>query len=287
MRPYFLSPLLLLFFYSCSSPNGKTATTDTTNKSVQSSLTDSSAPAAGSSPVQTAAERAAIDSRIRLESTLSLGQADMTIPPYGLEKVQAAIGKLLPIDDTSGSGDNFTIALNDPIYSSFSLDEKFTYNLIHAEDYSQMCDILPERTDEARRIYGQLRNLFGEYNWSDRQRAFFSDHKDSVEQLMKVVIDERGSVGMNFLDVIVFINAREMIPNLIGAYHKNNNNHYILTTLMLLMRNNKYPEFMQSSSYKKLYKQDADTYSLFLDYNNANEDLIIKRATNFFNGTSQ
>ncbi len=108
----------------------------------------------------------------------------MTIPPFGLEKVEAAIEKLRSVDDSSGEG--FTIALSENIYTSYSLNEKFTYNMIHAEDYSQMCDMLPERTNETGRIYGQLSDFFGEYKWSDRQRTFFSAHRDSVEQLMKV-----------------------------------------------------------------------------------------------------
>ena len=51
---------------------------------------------------------------------------------------------------------------------------------------------------------------------------------------------------------------------------------------MLLMKKNQYPEFKQSISYTKLYKLDTDTYSAYLNYNKANEDLIIQRATNFY-----
>jgi hypothetical protein len=239
-----------------------------------------------SSPhVQSAAEREAVEAQIRQESTLSPGQADMTIPPFGLKRVEADMEKMRSVDDSNG--ESFTIALSDPIYASYSLSEKFTYNMIHAEGYSQMCEMLPERPDEIGRIYGQLRGFFGEYLWSERQSSFFSANRDSVQLLMQEVIGQNGGVGMNFLSVIVAINAREMIPYLIDTYNKNNRNHYILTTLMLLMQNNKYTEFMQSSSYNKLYNRGTDTYSAFLIYNKANEDLIIKRATNFFNGSSQ
>lgn len=184
------------------------------------------------------------------------------------------------VDDTSDDG--FTIALSDTAYNALTFDEKFTYNLIHAESYQQMCDPLPERSDEQDRIYGQTVDYFGEYSWSERQDSFFKNNRDSVEQLMKITIDQQGRIGMNLLDAIIESNATDMIPYLIDFYRRDNSNHYILTALMLLMKKNQYPEFMQSISYTKLYKLDTDTYSAYLNYNKANEDLIIQRATNFY-----
>ena len=159
--------------------------------------------------------------------------------------------------------------------------------MIHAEDYSQMCSMLPFRTDEEQRIYGQLQDLFGEYHWSERQFAFFKANRDSVVQLMKAVIKKDDQAGMNFLTVIVLLNANELIPDLIDVYRTNPGNHYILTTLMLLMDENKYPEFAESISARKLYHRKTDTYSAFINYNKANEELIIQRATNFYDGLAQ
>jgi hypothetical protein len=48
------------------------------------------------------------------------------------------------------------------------------------------------------------------------------------------------------------------------------------------MKENKYEPFVKSPSYKKLYSEDAD-YLSHLNYNKGNEDLIIKRATDFYN----
>jgi hypothetical protein len=54
---------------------------------------------------------------------------------------------------------------------------------------------------------------------------------------------------------------------------------------MLLMKDNQYPPFLASVSYKKLYG-DENNYQAFLQFNPANEELIIKRATEYFNGSN-
>ncbi len=55
----------------------------------------------------------------------------------------------------------------------------------------------------------------------------------------------------------------------------------ILTVLINLMYDAKYPPFVSSPSYAKLYGPGS-IYG-FLQYNKANEELIIKRAMDLFN----
>lgn len=208
---------------------------------------------------------------------------DLTVPPYGLDSVKALIHNLKWEDDSLNPQIG-TIALDANRYVSLSFNEKFTYHMIHPESYSQNCDILPERNDETNRIYGHLPNIFGEYSWSERQLKFFTENRDAVEQLMKPLIQINNKIGGNFKEAIVEMNAKELIPYLIEFYNKEKKDHYILTVLMLLMRENKYPEFMNSTSYRKLYGNEENEYSAFLAYNKANEALIIQRATNFYNG---
>jgi hypothetical protein len=288
VKSYFLPLLLLPIFSACSDASGTKAGADKTappNPSVKPDSTstavrpDSPSGATTSHPPLGAPPGS--DLRLAMESTLSLSTPDISIPPFGLSNVMAAIRQMHAIDDSNSDG--FTIALSDTAYNALTFDEKFTYNLIHGETYEQMCDPLPERPDEKDRIYGQTVDYFGEYTWSPRQVAFFKDKRDSVEQLMKIVISQQGRIGMNLLDAIIESNATDMIPYLIDVNRRNNSNHHILTALMLLMKNNQYPEFMQSISYTKLYKSDRDTYSAYLTYNKANEDLITQRATNFYN----
>jgi len=162
--------------------------------------------------------------------------------------------------------------------------------MIHPESYSQNCSILPERTDEANRIYGHLPHIFGDYSWSERQLKFFTENRDAVEQLMKPLIQINKKIGGNFKEAIVEMNAIELIPYLIEFYNREKKDHYILTMLMLLMKENRYPEFMNSTSYSKLYGKETgdyaieDVYGSYLVYNKANEALIIQRATDFYNG---
>ena len=73
-----------------------------------------------------------------------------------------------------------------------------------------------------------------------------------------------------------------MIPFLISFYNEKKKDGDILTLLNLLMLQNKYEPFMASPTYDKLYKEGSD-YIAFIVYNKANEDLIIQRATQFYN----
>lgn len=272
MKPYFPLLFLLPILSACSNASGTGA--GKTADSIQP--TASVKPA--TQPVSSAQAGDPSDSLPDQEVP------ELSTPPFGLDKVQAAIAQLQTVEDSNAFSESNTTAMSDTAYNTLPFNEQFTYNMIHTEDYSQMCDALPEHRDEKKRIYGQVVDFQGEDTWSGRQLSFFKDNRDSVDQLIKRVIKQQGKVGMNFLYVIAMNNATDLIPCLIDAYRKDNSNHYILTVLMLLMKKNSYPEFMQSISYKKLYSSDDDhTYSAYLTYNKANEDLIIRRATNFFN----
>jgi len=206
---------------------------------------------------------------------------EITEPPYGLDKVSALIAK---IKRTEGdNGDDGTEALDQKTYLSLSLREKFTYNMIHPESYSQNCDAMPAVQDEQKKIFGQLPDAFGEYSWSEHQSKFFLANKDSVMAWMRSIISKDNRVGLNFKQVMVDINAKEMIPFLINMYNAEKKDHDILTVLMLLMKDNEYDEFLVSLSYKKLYADKESSYKAYLNFNTANEELIIKRATNFYN----
>jgi hypothetical protein len=208
---------------------------------------------------------------------------DETVPPYGLDSVKAFIKKIKYVEDPEG-GEMSSEVLDPKLYASLSFPEQFTYHMVHPESYSQNCDILPRQENEDQRIFGHLPDIFGEYDWSERQLNFFKNNRDTVERLMKPLIEKGNKIGGNFKEAVVEMNATDLIPYLIKFYNKEKKDHYILTILMLLMKNNQYPEFMSSSSYKKLYGVEEGEYAAYLVYNKANEDLIIQRATNFYNG---
>ncbi len=206
----------------------------------------------------------------------------ITRPPYGLGKITALIKQIKFKDDPNG-GEGGTKALPAKTYLSLSLQEKFTYNMIHAESYSQNCDAELPVEDEQLKIFGQLPDLFGEYSWDDRQLRFFKTNRDSVMELMKESIGRTNRIGLNFKHVLVEINAKDMIPLLISTYQLEKKDHDILTVLMLLMRDNMYAPFLNSVSYQKLYANKESSYRAYLNFNTANEELIIKRATDFYN----
>ena len=206
-----------------------------------------------------------------------------TVPPYGLEKVKQLI-KYKTARSTNEDDDQWTDSLPEKLYRSLSFRERFTYNMIYEESFSQNCDIDQPVVDEEKKIFGHLARERGEGSWSDRQAKFFDDNKDSAIALMTESIGRAKRVGLNYKYVIVYINATSMIPTLIDTYNMQKKDRDILTVLMLLMLNGKYTPFMESLSCKKLYVGKDTYYDASLAFNSANEALIIQRATDFYNG---
>jgi hypothetical protein len=278
MKPLYYSIGCMLWLAACSSPaaqnRAQSAPRDTITKKDKFAASEDTASWTATTPDTPAVPPP------NYEPVLFVAE-DQTVPPYGLKKVEALVKKIPFVD--YGSDESFEV-LDPKLYASLSLPEQFTYHMIHPESYSQNCDILPVRENEEQRIFGHWGNIFGEYNWSERQLDFFKNNRDTVMQLMKPIIEKSNRIGDNFRAVMLELNATKLIPCLIDCYKKEKKDHYILTLLMLLMKNNQYPEFMNSTSYKKLYGQEEGEYAAWLVYNKANEDLIIQRATNFYNG---
>ncbi|MCW3467858.1 hypothetical protein [Chitinophaga nivalis] len=200
-----------------------------------------------------------------------------TMPPYGLAKIKAMIAKV-PFEE----GELHKLSNKD--YMALTLREKFTYHMIHGENFSQNCDPSPPIQDEQKKIFGVLPDIFYEYSWSERQTNFLQSNRDSVMALIKESVNRSKRMGSNYKKAILAINGKEMIPFLIATYNIDKKDHDILTLLMLLMKTNEYAPFMSSPSFRKLYGQDFN-YKAYLDFNTANEELILKRASDFYAGT--
>jgi hypothetical protein len=204
----------------------------------------------------------------------------LTVPPYGLTKIQALIN-----ETKSNAGDNKAISKKD--YDALSLREKFTYNIIHAETYSLNSDAESHETDEDKKIFAYLPDAFYHYAWSERQTKFLSGNRDSVIAFMKESMGRTKRAGVNFKQAMLEINAREMIPAIISTYRAGKVKDLdLLTVLMHLMKDNEYEPFLLSGSYKKLYAEET-SYKTYLNYSKGNEDLIIKRATEFYNANKK
>jgi hypothetical protein len=205
----------------------------------------------------------------------SVYRQKMTLPPYGLSKVQGMIRRIK-------SGDNDELAISSKDYQSLSLREKFTYHMINGEAENQNCDAQPPLLDEHKKIFGHLPDFFNDYDWSQRQYSFFKAHKDTVLALIRESTLRSGRMGVNYKQAIVDMQAVSMIPFIISTYRSNPKDHDLLTVLLLLMSESKYGPFLQTPMYKKLYGDGAD-YRAHLVFNTANEQLIIRRATEFYN----
>jgi hypothetical protein len=210
-----------------------------------------------------------------------------TTPPYGLENVQRLIKTKTVKRDAPEMEDVGSDSLPEKLYQALAIREKFTYNMIYGESFSQNCDGFFPVVDEEKKIFAKLPRLFLDNYWSKRQHDFFQDNKDSVIWLMTESIGRAKRVGLDYKHVIVDINATSMIPLLIATYNLQKKDHDILTVLNLLMKKNQYPPFMSSATYAKLYANKESYYEGALVFNLANEDLIIQRATDLYNGLAK
>ena len=137
------------------------------------------------------------------------------------------------------------LMIKEAVYNSFSPREKFTYNMLHGEWFSQNCEAMPPIQDEQTKIFSYLPDVFDEFSWSDRQLEFFKANKDSVMEWIMTSASKNNRVGINYKHVILEINATGMIPFLIKTYSVTKKDHDILTLLMLLMKENNYEPFSQ------------------------------------------
>lgn len=207
-----------------------------------------------------------------------------TIPPYGLEKVKSLMKTIK--DKYSDEDDDGIHALTADQYNSLSLREKFTYSMINPEMYSQNCDVYIPIPHANQKVFGYIVNWSGDSYWSERQENYFLNNRDSVMALVKESTSRSKKMGANYKEVLVGINAWEMIPFIID-YYESSKDKDALTVLFLLMKKGEYPEFLKSASYRKLYGQDTYQYNSMLDFNQANEDLILGRAMGYYSMRKQ
>ncbi len=212
-----------------------------------------------------------------------------TIPPYGLNKVKTMISKISRRADFEDEGEteydsSSYVALSKKDFNSLTLREKFTYTMIHPEVSTQNCDVQIPILEENKKIFGHVANGYDEVFWSNRQINFLKNNRDSVMVIIKESALRSKRMGFNYKLVLEEINAVEMIPFLIDFYSVDKKDGDILTLLMLLMEKNNYEPFMKSQSCRKLYSYGDNSYyeGSYIDYNKANEELIITRAQDFY-----
>jgi hypothetical protein len=218
-----------------------------------------------------------------------------TEPSFGLQKIKALINsardsKLKEMHSSKGDTSDilfiFPTPLSEEVYSTLSLREKFTYNMISPESYWQNCTFTFSSWSD-NQIPAQLPLVSNMYNWSARQIKFFQANKDSIIEFIRLDGQPGRHLGLNDKTVIVYVNATAMIPLLQKCY-RTTKDCQILTALMLLMKDNQYAPFMQSDLFKQLYVGSLhQMYRNATDRNKDNEAFILGQATNFYNELSK
>lgn len=198
-----------------------------------------------------------------------------SVPTYGLAKVKGLVKKLKEDEDMNRR-------MADKEYNALTTAEKFTYVMIHGEDFSQNCDMMPAILDEHKKIFSFFPGAFDDTAmWSDRQRAFLKSNRTQVIKLIKTTILAKNRVGNNLKNAIGEMGAVELVPTLVNVYKRDKKDHDILTLLMLLMKDGKYAPFLKSSSHKGLYG-DENNYRAFLSATPANQKQILTLATSYY-----
>lgn len=171
-------------------------------------------------------------------------------PKWGLAKIKTVVKGLKEDQDMNRK-------VTDQVFNSWNVQEKFTYTMIHGEDFSQNCDMMPQIVDEEKKVFSHFPGAFNdEATWSERQIKFMEANRTKVIELMKTTIVAKNRVGNNFKHAIWNLNAVELIPTLVTVYSKDKKDHDILTVLLLLMKDNKFPAFLKTSTYKKLFGEE-------------------------------
>jgi len=197
-----------------------------------------------------------------------------TTPTFGLSKVQALI-KTLKHDQDGG------MAVTSAQWNALTVAERFTYTMIHGEDENQNCDASPPIIDENLKIFAYTPPVFtNERGWSLRQRTYLANNRVAIVGLIRQMITSQKRLGANIKGTIQEINGWEFVPDLATLYKRDRKDHDLLTTMMVLMDNNRFPEFLASTTWAKLYGPDSN-YQAFISANTANQDLIMQRGARF------
>lgn len=198
----------------------------------------------------------------------------MTDPLYSLSKIKAMIVKIKRDEDDNRR-------LSDRAFNGLTSKEKFSYVLLHGEDFSQNCEPMPQVADEHKKIFRYFPSPFGdEAVWSDRQRAFLDNNPTKVIDMLKETLAKRQRVGTNLKQTVAYVKAKSLIPQIKAIYLKDHKDHDILTLFMLMMDDAKYKPFLSSTIYKTIYSEEA-SWQATIPFNKANEKTILDLATRF------
>jgi hypothetical protein len=201
-------------------------------------------------------------------------------PPFGLAKVKKLIDQRLE-DLPDEALIDYDAGISNAEFERLTLEEKFTYTMIHPEVFSQACAERMFIFDPQRKIFGHLLFVYNGVFWSERQVGFMKRNKDRVIGWITDLTSENKELGLNYKSALVEVDAWESIPFLISFYKRKPEDLDVLTTLMLMMSKDKSMDFQQSNVFKKLYGKDAN-YDSWIALTTANEKYILETAQQYY-----
>jgi len=207
-------------------------------------------------------------------------QADrfrMSTPPFELEKVRGLIKKYTKKDDFGWQ----EIKIPQSTFDSLSFAGKFTYCMINPEAYSQVCAILPPDSNVRTKIYAHLPFRTEGATISDRQYKFLQSDREAMIGLLKRSIRDSSFIGMNYKNLIISLEAYELIPILVSNYKKWKDRD-LLTVLIKLMQQQKFTPYINSGLEKQLQENTTRYFHAHIPFTTENETLIIRWATELY-----
>ena len=179
----------------------------------------------------------------------------------------------------------------DVLLQQLSPYERYLYCVAKPESFNQNC-YNPEDDEEGGGGYPvvdtkpQLHGYFpmeNEFSLSGRQLDLLAKDRTATFGFIKEDVRRFGILTTNQKEALVHLNAVELIPWLVD-YFKNTTKQQdsdVLVLFFQLMRDNRYPPFMTSRTYAKVYGYGPD-HTGFIYLNQPNIDLTIERAMGLF-----
>lgn len=182
-------------------------------------------------------------------------RAKPTEPTFGLAKVKAILSKY-----KVGMSEEPT-ELPPAVWNKLSTPEKFTYCMLRGEAFSQNCDAIPINVKEESVVYGNpIAGFTDERAWSPRQIAWMKANRKEVVRLAKETIKTRQRTGANLRELILQLNAKELIPDVLAAYAIKKKDHDALSLVSSMMKEANFGPYVKTKIYAEFYGDDKGYY---------------------------
>ncbi len=183
----------------------------------------------------------------------------LTIPPFEREKITTLIKQIK--SDYNPVLDTETSELSTENYTTLTVEEKFTYTMMHGEIVTSE-PIINENNESLGR--GKISKTINftfpkQFIWSKRQLNFMQENREKCLSLIQEILSQNKYIGDNIKAAIIYLNAYETIPSLIDHLKNKPLDNSIITTLIQLMDKNKFPQLLSTNAYQALTLQEKST----------------------------